>query len=175
MPGWGIDSLLSGKFFEVYKAEGFIRAWYRGRPTRYRNIMDNCGSRGVVPLVGEDRYGNRYYEDFYGDDSNPSGTSTRWVELSDRAEWFMTGRKIPSEWNGWLHRVYDDPHTAGNAHYYDPIYKRRHMPLASGEPHAPYPLGHLSHPYRGTFQKYTQARVYTAWDPNSSKRPKRYD
>lgn len=173
MPGWGLDSLLSGKFYEVYKAEGFMRAWFRGRPTRYRNIMDNCGSRGVVPMAGEDRYGNRYYEDFYGDDSNGSRVSTRWVELIDRGEWFMTGRKVSPEWYGWLNRVYDDVNVPGSGAFVEPIYKRRHLPLASGEPHAPWPLGHMMSPFRSQFQKATLARIYQTWTPAA--RPKRYD
>ena len=77
MVGWGIDALLSGKFYKVFKSEGFIRAWERGRAARFKPILDNCGTKDVVPLVGTDVHGNRYYEDYDADESNESQLNAR--------------------------------------------------------------------------------------------------
>jgi len=173
MVGWGIDSILSGKFLKIFRKEGFIRTLERGKNVRYRNIMDNAGCRDVVPMVGQDQHGNRYYEDFHGDDSNDSQLSTRWVEYSDRFEWWMTGRKLPPEWHGWLHRQYDDAPTPENTAFHNPVFKRRHRPNASGEPHHYVPLGHDLSPAKKTFRNYVKARVYHSWEPQD--RPKRYD
>ena len=77
MVGWGISTWFTPKFYKVWKIEGFIRAWERGRAARFKNILDNCGTNDVVPLVGTDVYGNRYYEDFEADTSNDSGLNSR--------------------------------------------------------------------------------------------------
>ena len=174
MVGWGIDALLSGKFYKVWKIEGFIRAWERGRAARFRPILDNCGVREIVPLVGTDVHGNRYYEDFKADESNDSGTNSRWVEFSDRYERFPSGRKIPPEWHGWLHRSYDDAPTPENTAFHNPPYKKRHLPNPSMEPHAVYPQGYAMHEYRKEFQEYSNSRIYNAWQPQA-KNTKRYD
>lgn len=175
MVGWGIDSILSGKFLKIWRKEGFIRTLERGRGVRFRSITDNAGSQDVVNLVGQDVHGNRYYEDFNGDDSNGSCLATRWVELADRHEWWPSGRKIPAEWHGWLHRMYDDAPVAGNTCFYQPVFKRRHLPHCSGEPHETYPLGHPSHPYSASFQSYSKKRVYHEWDPSGMAKGKKYD
>lgn len=176
MVGWGIDTLLSGKFMKVFHKDGFVRAWERGRAARMRNIQDNTGCREVVPLTGVDLYGNRYYEDFYGDDTNDSHLSTRWVELSDRAEVFISGRKIPPEWHGWLAHSYDEVPIAGNTSFYNPIFKKRHLPNTSGTPKSMYPTGHQFNDYRREFIAYSKSRIYTAWDPEDAKnKKKRYD
>lgn len=179
MVGWGIDSFLSGKFMEIWRKEGLIRTLQRGRAARYRNIQDNGGSRRVVPCVGEDLHGNRYYEDLDGDDSNGSKNSYRWVEYNDRYEWFMTGRKVPSEWYGWLTRQYDDVPIPGNTNFYNPVFKKRHEPCNSGTPTMYNPLGH--HPViesKKTYHNYVKSRVYVPWIPSKNvqtKAKKRYD
>lgn len=175
MVGWGVDSLLSGKFLKVFLKEGFVRAWERGRASRMRNIMDNTGSRDVVPLVGTDVYGNRYYEDFHADDSNDSHLSNRWVEPADRAEVFISGRKTPPEWHGWLAHVYDEPPIAGNTSFYNPVFKKRHLANPSGQPNAYFPTGHHANEYRTQFHSYAKSRLYTAWNPAEVKDKKKYD
>ena len=117
MLSWGIDALLSGKFYKIWKKEGLIKAMERGRMVRFRNIHDNAGTRDVVPLAGMDVHGNRYYEDLHGDDSNYSSNSHRWVEFADRTEWYPSARMVPAEWHGWLHKVYDDTPIPGNPHF----------------------------------------------------------
>lgn len=179
MVGWGIDSFLSGKFMQIWRMEGLIRTLQRGRAVRYRNIQDNGGARGVVPCVGEDVHGNRYYEDIHADDSNESKTSNRWVEYSDRYEWFMGGRKIPAEWHGWLVRQYDDAPVPGNTNFCNPVFKMRHQPLASATPKNNTTLGHLSAiESKKQFHDYLRSRVYIPWSPEQAqenKTNKRYD
>ena len=175
MVGWSIAGLLSGKFYKVWKAEGFIRAWERGRAGRFKNLHDNTGVRDVVPLVGKDVYGNRYYEDFHADESNDSMLAARWVEFSDKYDRFPSGRKIPPEWHGWLHRSYDDAPTPENTAFHNPPYKKRHLSNPSGEPHAIVPHGHWKSPNKRQFLEYTQSRLYNAWEPGTGKSGKRYD
>ena len=174
MVGWGLGALMTGKFYKVWKKEGFIRAWERGRAARFKNILDNCGSKDVVPLVGVDVHGNRYYEDYEADDSNDSALNARWVEFSDRYDRFPSGRKIPPEWHGWLIRSYDDAPTPDNTAFHNPPYKKRHLANPSGEQGAIVPHGHAFSPYKKEFQEYTKARIYTAWIPEE-KKAKRYD
>jgi NADH:ubiquinone oxidoreductase subunit len=176
MVGWGIDAILSGRFYKIWKSEGFIRAWERGRAARFRHMLDNCGSKDVVPLVGTDVYGNRYYEDFLADEMNDAGGvgRTRWVEFSDRYDRFPSGRKIPPEWHGWLHRSYDDAPTPDNTAFHNPPFKKRHLPNPSGEPHAITPLGFVRNNNKKQFQEYVRSRMYNAWEPND-KKTKRYD
>ena len=49
-------------------------------------------------LVGEDKYGNKYFEDgyyFYG--------RNRWVEYADHFNMDYDGSQISPEWYGWMH------------------------------------------------------------------------
>lgn len=175
MVGWGIDSILSGKFMKIWRMEGFIRTLERGRSVRFRPITDAVGSRDVAKLVGQDSYGNRYYEDFDGNDINESSNSIRWCEYADRKEWWMTGRKLPAEWHAWLHRINDDAPTPDNSNYHQPIYKRRHMSNPTGLPNAVVPLGHSSHELKKQFQTYVKSRCYTSWKVEDVKTTKKYD
>ncbi|XP_023949877.1 probable NADH dehydrogenase [ubiquinone] 1 alpha subcomplex subunit 12 [Bicyclus anynana] len=49
-------------------------------------------------LVGEDSFGNKYYENpryFY--------SRNRWVEYSDKFNMNYDASQVPAEWYGWLH------------------------------------------------------------------------
>jgi NADH dehydrogenase (ubiquinone) 1 alpha subcomplex subunit 12 len=49
-------------------------------------------------LVGEDKYGNKYYEDpsqFY--------SRNRWVEYDKSKNMEYDGSQIPADWYGWMH------------------------------------------------------------------------
>ena len=53
-------------------------------------------------LVGEDKFGNKYYENpryFYGRD--------RWVIHNDKVGTDYDGSMIPAEWYGWMHHKTD--------------------------------------------------------------------
>ncbi|CAK9806603.1 NADH dehydrogenase [ubiquinone] 1 alpha subcomplex subunit 12 [Anthophora quadrimaculata] len=55
-------------------------------------------------LVGEDKYGNKYYENnayFF--------SSNRWVVYSEKVGMDYDGSQVPAEWFGWLHYKTDLP------------------------------------------------------------------
>jgi NADH dehydrogenase (ubiquinone) 1 alpha subcomplex subunit 12 len=55
-------------------------------------------------LVGEDKYGNKYYENLY----YFMGRS-RWVEYAEWRNLEYDGSQVPAEWFGWLHYRTDAP------------------------------------------------------------------
>ncbi|KAL0117475.1 hypothetical protein PUN28_010356 [Cardiocondyla obscurior] len=82
----------------------------------FRAVRDNGGIIGSVKtlfrvdelktgtLIGEDKYGNRYYENnayFVG--------RNRWVIYADRVGLNYDGSQVPAEWFGWLHYKTDLP------------------------------------------------------------------
>ena len=55
--------MFTTKFTKLIKKDGFIRTWQRG----HKAIRDNQytgGHADAVECVGQDQFGNRYYEDF---------------------------------------------------------------------------------------------------------------
>eukprot|EP00914_Ancora_sagittata_P033593 GHVO01067712.1.p1 GENE.GHVO01067712.1~~GHVO01067712.1.p1 ORF type:complete len:149 (-),score=10.31 GHVO01067712.1:8-424(-) len=57
-------------------------------------------------LVGEDKYGNKYYENnmfFIG--------SNRWVYYAPQFGHDYDGSQIPAEWHRWLHHIGDEAPT----------------------------------------------------------------
>ncbi|KAM7328087.1 NADH dehydrogenase [ubiquinone] 1 alpha subcomplex subunit 12 [Alexandromys fortis] len=78
---------------------GLLRIFFRANDIR------------VGTLVGEDKYGNKYYEDnkqFFG--------RHRWVIYTTEMHgkntfWDMDGSMVPPEWHRWLHCMTDDPPT----------------------------------------------------------------
>ena len=75
-----------------------IFTWWNGGAfgTRF-----HIGRRGIK--VGEDAFGNTYYEardnsDSYGDHKR------RWVIYTG----YSDASKVPPEWHGWLHYTFDD-------------------------------------------------------------------
>ncbi len=64
MRSWGVSiGMLSPKFWQLYRKEGLMRTILRGK--MYKMTHEKAGFNDeVVPLVGTDCYGNRYYEDF---------------------------------------------------------------------------------------------------------------
>ncbi|PNF37688.1 putative NADH dehydrogenase [ubiquinone] 1 alpha subcomplex subunit 12 [Cryptotermes secundus] len=84
--------------------------------TLFKIIKTNGGITGTLfklfrqddvklgTLVGEDKYGNKYYENnmyFYG--------RNRWVEYADKVYFDYDGSQVPAEWFGWLHYKTDLP------------------------------------------------------------------
>uniref|UniRef100_A0A8C9P680 NADH dehydrogenase [ubiquinone] 1 alpha subcomplex subunit 12 n=1 Tax=Spermophilus dauricus TaxID=99837 RepID=A0A8C9P680_SPEDA len=78
---------------------GYLQVFFRANDVR------------VSTLVGEDKYGNKYYEDnkqFFG--------RHRWViyttEMNGKNTfWDVDGSMVPPEWHRWLHCMTDDPPT----------------------------------------------------------------
>ncbi|XP_071652956.1 probable NADH dehydrogenase [ubiquinone] 1 alpha subcomplex subunit 12 [Temnothorax longispinosus] len=84
--------------------------------TLFRTVRDHGGIIGSIKtlfrvdelksgtLVGEDKYGNRYYENnmyFVG--------RNRWVIYAERVGLNYDGSQVPPEWFGWLHYKTDLP------------------------------------------------------------------
>lgn len=56
--------------------------------------------------MGEDKYGNKYYEDnmhFLG--------RNRWVQYTAAVGMDYDGSQVPAEWHRWLHHITDEPPT----------------------------------------------------------------
>ncbi|EGR27850.1 NADH dehydrogenase, putative [Ichthyophthirius multifiliis] len=136
---WTISQMLTPKFFLHLKKEGFLKTWTRGHkgPGRHSHYVGSNRTEGYAKEVGEDEFGNRYYEDWDVDHKN----QTRWVEYSD---YFMlmwsNGDKIPNKWHGWLCHMYDDvPTRTGQSAFVKHHYLKQHKQNLSNTP-----LGYIS-------------------------------
>ncbi|XP_066997371.1 NADH dehydrogenase [ubiquinone] 1 alpha subcomplex subunit 12 isoform X1 [Anabrus simplex] len=90
----GLDKV--ARLFEIIRSNGGIR----GTLSSLYRIDD----AKVGKLVGEDKYGNRYYENnmyFYG--------RNRWVVYAPEVGMDYDGSQVPAEWFGWLHYKTDLP------------------------------------------------------------------
>lgn len=98
MRSWGqFVGLLGPKFWAIYRKDGLMRALLRGKP--YRPTHDKGGfGEELARCVGKDEFGNRYYEDF----NSPAKNNRRWIEYADYNKWFLTPKKVPPPWHGWL-------------------------------------------------------------------------
>ncbi|MCE2988144.1 MAG: NADH:ubiquinone oxidoreductase subunit NDUFA12 [Phenylobacterium sp.] len=105
-------------------------------------------------LVGEDDFGNRYYEARDASDSY-DGRRRRWVIYRG----YPDASKVPAEWHGWLHYTFDDPPTVA------PLKRRSwekdHQPNLTGTVHAWRPKGSIT---RGG-ERARAAGDYEAWRP----------
>ncbi|CAG9319025.1 unnamed protein product [Blepharisma stoltei] len=173
MVGWSLSTILTGKFMKIWRMEGFIRTLERGRAVRFKSIEDVAGARDVAKCVGQDPYGNRYYQDFNADDFNESHNGERWVEFVDRHDMWQKGDRIPPEWHAWLHKMVDEPPTAESTHFYTPFFKKKHRTCPSGTPAEVVPHGHWNNPHAKQFQKHVKSVLCTTWEPEH--REKRYD
>lgn len=84
----GLDKVST--FFRILKENGGIFGSLR---TLFRTDDLKTGV-----LVGEDKYGNKYYENnsyFYG--------RNRWVIYNEDVGLNYDGSQVPAEWFGWLH------------------------------------------------------------------------
>lgn len=125
-----------------------IFTWWNGATL---GALYDIGRRGV--LVGRDEQNNRYYEE-----RRPSidGRKRRWVLYEGLAE----PSKVPPDWHGWLHHVFDQPPTI------EPLSRKPwelpHEPNRTGTPAAWRPKGSLARP--GDRAKATGD--YEAWSPD---------
>ena len=104
-------------------------------------------------FVGQDSYGNRYYEEKFLF-SRPPRKPRRWVLYKDMVE----ASKVPAEWFGWLHYTFEAPLSEENK---QPWQKPHQMNL-TGTAQAYRPEGHVTR--KGTIQKAPKA--YESWHPN---------
>ena len=79
--------------------------------------------------VGEDAFGNRYYQ--------TKGGVRRWVIYSGTVE----ASRVPPDWHGWLHHTFVNPPTK------EPLvskpWETEHIPNLTGTPEAYHPEGSL--------------------------------
>eukprot|EP00245_Coleochaete_scutata_P001815 TRINITY_DN12265_c0_g1_i1.p1 TRINITY_DN12265_c0_g1~~TRINITY_DN12265_c0_g1_i1.p1 ORF type:complete len:153 (+),score=25.73 TRINITY_DN12265_c0_g1_i1:115-573(+) len=57
---------------------------------------------GGAKLVGEDKFGNKYYENM----ANTQYGRHRWVEFGSKTDY--NASSVPPEWHGWLHHITDN-------------------------------------------------------------------
>ncbi|XP_046743208.1 probable NADH dehydrogenase [ubiquinone] 1 alpha subcomplex subunit 12 [Diprion similis] len=91
---FGVDKVV--RFFQIVRDNGGIRGSLKAL---YRRDELKSGT-----LIGEDKYGNRYFENnmhFYG--------RNRWVEYADHVGLDYNASQVPPEWFGWLHYKTDLP------------------------------------------------------------------
>jgi NADH:ubiquinone oxidoreductase subunit len=98
-------------------------------------------------LVGEDVFGNAYYQTADG--------KRRWVLYKNIAEASM----VPAEWHGWLHHTVDNPPTVEPPKVKP--WEREHRPNLTGTPLAQKPSGSLA----ASGQRPHATGDYEAWQP----------
>ena len=106
-------------------------------------------------FVGQDDFGNRYYEARDDRDSYDRGRKRRWVVYQGYAD----ASKVPPDWHGWLHYTFDQPPTTA------PLLRRSwekdYVPNLTGTVYAYRPKGAISR--GGDRQRATGD--YEAWTP----------
>lgn len=126
-----------------------IFTWWNGGAL---GALFHIGRRAT--LVGEDEYGNRYYEARDNSDSYDQ-RKRRYVIYRGYAD----ASKVPAEWHGWLHYTFDEPPTVA------PLPTKRweleHRPNLTGTIHAWRPQGSLA---RGG-ERAPATGDYQAWTP----------
>ena len=97
--------------------------------------------------VGEDKYGNRYYQTVDG--------KRRWVLYNGTVE----ASRVPPDWHGWLHHTFKDAPTI--APFVAKPWEKEHTPNLSGTPDAYRPEGSLTKSGRRPHA----TGDYEAWKP----------
>jgi NADH:ubiquinone oxidoreductase subunit len=106
-------------------------------------------------FVGEDEFGNRYFEARTNKDSYDA-RKRRYVIYKGYAE----PSKIPPDWHGWMHYTFDEPPTI--APLKRQVWERGHIPNLTGTIHAWRPKGSIS---QGG-QRPAATGDYEAWKPD---------
>lgn len=124
--------------------------WWHGSTP---GIRFTIGRRGV--FVGQDEFGNRYYEAKDAKDSYDSQRPRRWVTYNGYAE----ATKVSPDWHGWLHHTFVEPPTT------HPLkrqaWEKEHRPNLSGTIHAWRPKGSIAR----TGERPPATGDYEAWTP----------
>jgi NADH:ubiquinone oxidoreductase subunit len=126
-----------------------IFTWWSGATLGVLNTI-----RKDAALVGEDQYGNRYYQARTSKGSY-DGRLRRWVIYKGYAE----PTKIPPEWHAWMHYLTEEPPTVA------PLkrmrWEREHLPNLTGTVYAWRPKGSIA---RGG-ERQAAPGDYQAWTP----------
>lgn len=86
-------------------------------------------------LVGEDEFGNTYYE---LRKAPKTGRRNRWVIYKGLPE----ASKVPAAWHGWLHYTHEKPIANEQAKRYP--WQKMHLPNLTGTKYAYLPSGHVA-------------------------------
>lgn len=108
--------------------------WWNGSTLSTRLYTTKHGR-----AVGEDSFGNKYYEDKNG--VGPAGKPRRWVIYNGEAE----ASKVPPEWHGWLHYILDEPPSSS---YQPKSWQKPHVENLTGTAQAHRPPGSILRPGR---------------------------
>jgi NADH:ubiquinone oxidoreductase subunit len=126
-----------------------IFTWWNGATIGVRWTIQRLG----VP-VGEDEFGNRYYEARTNKESY-DGRKRRWVVFKGYAE----ASKVSPDWHGWLHHTFEQPPTV------EPLNRRAwekdYLPNLTGTIEAWRPSGSLAR----TGERPAATGDYQAWRP----------
>ena len=109
--------------------------------------------RGVK--VGEDNFGNRYFEARDNKDSYDD-RKRRWVIYRGYAD----ASKVPAEWHGWLHYTFDD--LPSEETLPTQSWEREHIPNLTGTVNAWRPKGSIAR----TGARPHATGDYQAWKPD---------
>jgi NADH:ubiquinone oxidoreductase subunit len=125
-----------------------IFTWWNGATL---GALFDIGRRGA--FVGEDEYGNRYYEE-----KKPSleGRKRRYVIYKNLAEASL----VTPDWHGWMHHIVDEPPTV--APMKRQSWELPHLPNQTGTVRAYRPKGSLA---RGGVRA-TSTADYESWTPD---------
>jgi NADH:ubiquinone oxidoreductase subunit len=126
-----------------------IFTWWNGATIGARFKI---ASKGV--FIGEDDYGNRYFEARDNSDSYDE-RKRRWVIYKGYAE----ASKIPPDWHGWMHYTFDEPPT--KVPLLRRAWEKDHEPNLTGTIYAYRPKGSIA---RGG-QRPAATGDYQAWRP----------
>lgn len=123
-----------------------VFTWWNGNTINTRFFTWLHGKR-----VGEDEFGNIYYEGSRHKDGYPR----RWVIYKNYSE----ASTIPAGWHGWIHHRTDTPPSAENYHARE--WEKPHLPNLTGTNKAYTPKGSIAH--HG--QRPQVTGDYDAWTP----------
>jgi NADH:ubiquinone oxidoreductase subunit len=126
-----------------------IFTWWNGSTI---GVLNTIGRRAKP--VGEDAFGNRYYEATKIIDGD-AGRRRRWVIYKGYAD----ASKVPAEWHGWLHHTFDERPT--EAPLRRRSWEKDHVPNLTGTPFAYKPKGSIA---RGG-ERAAATGDYQAWKP----------
>ena len=104
-------------------------------------------------LVGEDEFGNKYYES--RDNVSYDGRRRRWVVYNGYAD----ASKVTPDWHGWLRYTFAEPPTI--APLPRRAWEKPHLPNLTGTPMAWRPQGSLA----ADAQRTAATGDYEAWSP----------
>ena len=175
MRTWNIFvGFLGSKFWTLYRKNGFIRTYLRGRVNFFSTIQKGGPSNEPSKLVGMDEYGNQYFEDL----ETNYYINRRWVEFSENHRFLsLQHLKIPPPYHGWLTYTYDEFPNKKN--FVEPSWRNprspqmRHLhPQVSNYHNAP---GAFNNLLKEEIHDFHRQKTYESWNPPHHVNDKKID